>query len=426
MLDINLLRENPEVVIKDLEKRQAENMIPWVDQVKKADSKWRESKQGLDELKHERNKAAELIASIKDNKAEKSRLISEMKDINMRIKELEVFNREQFEKRQYFLDRLPNIMHKSVVYGADANDNVEFERYGKLPVFDFVPKDHIDLMLELDLLELDRAAKVSGSRFYYLKGQAVLLDIALIRYALDVVQDEGFQIFTPPVLVRKKALYGTGFLPLGGEDIYKIEGEDLALVGTSEVPLGAFHMDEILDGNKLPFRYAGFSPCFRTEAGSHGKDTKGIFRVHKFHKVEQFSFTRPEDSWDEHELLKKNAEILFQGLNIPYRIMNICTGDLGGVAAKKYDLEAWLAGQGKYREVVSCSNCTDYQARRLKIRFRDNTSEKPRYVHTLNATALATNRVMIAIMENNQREDGSVAIPEALWKYTGFKEIRKP
>jgi len=325
MLDINIFRENPDLIINDLKKRQAFDKIPWVDAVREADMRWREASSEIDNLRHERNKNARAIAKTKE-KEEKNKLISEMKQINQQIKKLESVVKEQFDKRQYYLDRLPNITHESVIYGKDDSDNEQVSKCGKIPSFSFTPKDHIDLMLDLDLMELERASKVSGSRFYYLKGKAVLLDFALLHYTLDILQDLGFQLFITPVMVRKRALYGTGFLPIGEEDIYKIEGDDLALVGTSEVPLGSYHMDEILDGKDLPLRYAAFSPCFRTEAGSHGKDTKGIFRVHKFHKIEQFIFSRPEKSWEEHEFLLNNVERIFKGLNIPYRVMNICTG----------------------------------------------------------------------------------------------------
>ena len=281
---------------------------------------------------------------------------------------------------------------------------------------------HIDLGTNLDIIDIERAAKVSGKRFTYLKREATLLEFALIRYVLDAIIDESFLPIIPPVLVKREAMYGGGFLPSGEDDIFWIKDKNLCLAGTSEVPLVAMHMNEILDERKLPLYYAGFSTCFRTEAGSHGRDTKGIFRVHQFDKLELFKFTTPETSWDEHEKLLETVERLYRELDLHYRIINVCAGELGTTAAKKYDLELWLPGQGKYREVVSCSNCTDYQARRLNIRCRSG-NEIPRIVHTLNSTAVAIGRVIIAILENYQQEDGSILIPDKLAQYSGFQKI---
>ncbi|MFX0126356.1 MAG: serine--tRNA ligase [Candidatus Hodarchaeota archaeon] len=426
MLDINLIRESPEVVRANLERRKNPEYLNMLDELISTDVKWRECRTKTNKLRQVRNTVSKEIRTLSGD--EKKAKIQEMHQVNKDITELETQTKAMEEKRQYYLDRIPNLMHDSVPYGVDDTENVTIRTWGSPPEFDFKPKDHIDLMLDLDLLELERAAKTSGSRFYYLKNQAVFLDLALIRFAMDQLIKEGFTPFTTPVLVRKKLLYGTGFLPTGIDDIYKIEGEDLALIGTSEISLGGLHMDEVLEYSQLPLWYCGFSPCFRTEAGAHGRDTKGIFRVHKFHKVEMFKFCEPEKSWEEHEHMIKMAERVFRLLELPYRIVNICTGDLGVVAAKKYDLETWLPGQGengKFREVVSCSNCTDYQARRLNARYRPKGSKtsKPEYVHTLNSTTLATNRAMIAILENNQQEDGSILIPKVLHPYTGFEVI---
>jgi seryl-tRNA synthetase len=302
---------------------------------------------------------------------------------------------------------------------------VELKRWGKTPMFNFSPKDHIDLAIGLKLIDLERAAKVAGARFYYLRGDLVKLNYALLKFALDFIEKKGYTLIQPPYFLRREAIGGAVALSDFEDVIYKIQDEDLYLLPTSEHALLAQHMGEIIDGKALPIRYGGISPCFRKEAGAHGRDTKGIFRIHQFEKVEQFVFCKPDSSWNEHEKMIRNAEELFQMLKIPYRVVNVCTGDLGIVAAKKYDLEAWLPGQGAYREVVSCSNCTTYQAVRSKIRFREKPDEPTLWVHTLNSTLLASERALIAVMENYQTQNGSVMIPEVLQSYMGgATEIR--
>jgi len=292
-------------------------------------------------------------------------------------------------------------------------------------VFKFDVKDHISLGAACELFDIERAAKTSGARFYFLKNEAVLLELALVNYALDYLIKQGFSPLIPPNLVRKRAMFGAGMLPSSPGEIYKIQDEDLYLILTSEHAIAGMHMDEVLEQDQLPARYCGFSPCYRTEAGAHGRDQKGIFRVHQFEKVEMFSFTTPEQSWDEHDLLLKHAETLVQGLKLPYKVTNICTADIGNTAAKKYDIEVWFPGQDAYREVISCSNCTDYQARRLNIRYHDPKMDKPLLVHTLNSTAMATSRTLVAIMENYQKSDGSIKLPKALQPYLGgLKEIQ--
>jgi seryl-tRNA synthetase len=303
---------------------------------------------------------------------------------------------------------------------------VPIRTWGEPTRFDFKPKDHIDLALALDLVDIERAAKVSGARFYYLKKDLVRLNFALIMYGLEFMVDRGFVPFQPPYMMKKKVIEGAVALSDFEETIYKIEGEDLFLLATAEHALLGLHAEEILEGKVMPLRYCGISPCFRKEAGAHGRDTKGIFRVHQFEKVEQFTFCRPEDSSREHELLIKNAEEFFQSLKLPYRVVNVCTGDLGTVAAKKYDLEVWLPGQEKYREAVSCSNCTSYQAVRSNVRYRDRPNDPTAYVHTLNSTLVATERALVAIMENYQNENGSIEIPHRLIPYMTGLEIIKP
>lgn len=380
----------------------------------------------VDNLRHLRNVVTDEIAALQRHGEDTSVKLTEAKAIPGKIKKLETQMVANEEKVNWILYRLPNLMHESVPMGKDENDNVLVRTWNEKPKFDFEPSDHIDIGLRLDLIDIERAAKVSGARFYYLKNEAVTLEFALIRMVLDILSNEGFTLVIPPVLVKERAMFGAGFLPLGEEDIYWIKGEDACLVGTSEVPLAAMHMDEILDESILPLYYAGFSTCFRTEAGAHGRDTKGIFRVHQFEKIEMFKFTKPEDSWIEHEKMIQTVERIYQRLNLHHRIVNICSGELGVTAAKKYDLEVWLPGQSKYREIVSCSNCTDYQARRLNVRFRKNPNDKPRFAHTLNSTAMAIGRTLVAIIENYQTKDGSIVVPEALVPYAGITRIGPP
>ncbi|MFA4647068.1 serine--tRNA ligase [Pyrococcus kukulkanii] len=443
MLDIKLIRENPDLVKNDLIKRGELEKVKWIDEILKLDAEWRAKLKEINRLRHERNKIAVEIGKKRKAGEPVDDLLAKSREI---VKRIEVLEREVEELRKridYYLWRLPNITHPSVPVGESDEDNVPIRFWGKAKVWkghlerfleqsqgkmeyevlEWKPRLHVDLLEILGGADFARAAKVSGSRFYYLLNEIVILDLALIRFALDKLIEKGFTPVIPPYMVRRFVEEGATTFEDFEDVIYKVEGEDLYLIPTAEHPLAGLHANEILDGKDLPLLYVAFSPCFRKEAGTAGKDTKGIFRVHQFHKVEQFVYSRPEESWEWHEKIIRNAEELFQELEIPYRVVNICTGDLGYVAAKKYDIEAWMPGQGRFREVVSASNCTDWQARRLNIRFRDRTDEKPRYVHTLNSTAIATSRAIIAILENHQQEDGTVKIPKVLWKYTGFKEI---
>ena len=443
MLDIKLIRENPELVKRDLIKRGEKEKVKWIDEILELDRKWRENLRKINALRKERNQLAVQIGRRKKAGEPIDDLLARSNEIVKQIEELEK-EVEKLKKRiDYYLWRLPNITHESVPVGESDEDNVPIRFWGKAKVWEgflesfkeqslgkmeyevlsWRPRLHADMLELLKGADLERAAKVSGSRFYYLLNELVILDLALIRFALDRLIEKGFTPVIPPYMVRRFVEEGATTFEDFEDVIYKIEGEDLYLIPTAEHPLAGMHANEILDGKDLPLLYVGVSPCFRKEAGTAGKDTKGIFRVHQFHKVEQFVYARPEESWEWHEKIIGNAEEIFQALEIPYRVVNICTGDLGYVAAKKYDIEAWMAGQGKFREVVSASNCTDWQARRLNIRFRDKTHEKPRFVHTLNSTAIATSRAIVAILENHQTEEGIVKLPRALWKYTGFKEI---
>ena len=426
MLDIRFVRENPDIVKNDLAKRGDLDKIPWVDDVLTYDREWRRLLTEANTLRKRRNEVTQEIASLKKAGKDATEKVKEAEAIPERIRRLEEEVQNYREKVDYILLRLPNIMHESVPMGKDENDNVEVRRWGETPQFEFKPKDHIDLSLDLDLIDLEKAAKVAGARFYYLKNELVQLNYALMKYALDFIERKGFILLQPPYTIKREAVAGAVALSDFEDVIYKVEGEDLYLIATSEHPLLAMYMDEILDGKILPLKYGGVSPCFRKEAGAHGRDTKGIFRVHQFEKIEQFIFCKPEDSWNEHEKLLSNAEEFFQQLRIPYRVVNVCSGDLGTVAAKKYDIEAWLPGQNKYREVVSCSNCTSYQAVRSRIRYRDRPNEATSYVHTLNSTLVATERALIAILENYQEKDGSILIPDVLMPYmNGLKGIKK-
>ncbi|MFH0897539.1 MAG: serine--tRNA ligase [Candidatus Bathyarchaeota archaeon] len=426
MLDIRFIRENSEVVKNDLRRRGALDKIPWVDELLTYDKVWRNTLTEINTLRSKRNRLTEEISQLKKEGKDISKELGDAEEIPERVRELEQTAHDYRDKVDYILLRLPNIMHETVPYGKDENDNVEVRRWGETPIFSFKPRDHIELSLSLDLVDLERAARVAGARFYYLKKELVSLNYAIIKYALDSMAKRGFTLFQTPYAIKRSAVEGATALSDFEDVIYKIEGEDLYLIATSEHALVALHMDEILDGKSLPLRYCGVSPCFRKEVGAHGRDTKGIFRVHQFEKVEQFIFCKPEDSWKELERLIDNAEGFFQSLEIPYRVMDICSGDLGTVAAKKYDLEAWLPGQNKFREIVSCSHCTSYQAVRSRIRYRDRTNDPPAYVNTLNSTLVATERAMIAILENYQQEDGSVAIPKALKPYmSNLEKIKR-
>jgi len=417
MLEMKFIREHPEIVKADLERRGAIDKLAWVDEVLQNDQKWRSLQVQANALRQQRNELTEQIAKLRKQGQDAAPVMHEAEAIPDKIRELEQEAGNLRERIDQTLMQLPNIMHESVPAGKDEHDNVEIRKWGTPPQFSFKPLDHIDLATKLDLVDLERAARVAGARFYYLKKDLVRLNYALISYALDFITQKGYTIMQPPYLLKREILSGAVALSDFEEVIYKIDGEDLYLLATSEHALNAFHFGEILDGKTLPLRYGGVSPCFRKEAGAHGRDTKGIFRVHQFEKVEQFVFSKPEDSWKEHEKLIANAEELFQALGLPYRVVNVCSGDLGTVAAKKYDLEVWLPGQNTYREAVSCSNCTSYQAVRSNVRYRDRTSDPTEYVHTLNSTFVATERTLIAILENFQQSDSSIAIPGVLRPY---------
>jgi len=427
MLDIKLIRENPEIVRENLKKRGEPAFLKMLDELIECDRLWRQHLTRLNELRHERNRITMEIAALKKRDADATLTVSRAKEIDREIANLETLVGEYEDKVRNYLMSLPNLLHDSVPAGKDEHDNVTVRTWGKIPRFNFPVKDHIELGLSLDIMDIERAGKIAGARFFFLKREGVLLDLALLNFALEEMVKKGYTPIEPPFMMRRKPYEGVTALSDFEDSLYKIEDEDLFLIATSEHPMAAMFMDEVLKAEELPQKFVGISPNFRKEAGAHGKDTRGIFRTHQFNKVEQFIFCRPEDSWKFHEELIRNAEELVQKLGLPYRVVNVCTGDIGTVAAKKYDIEVWMPAQNAYREIISCSNCTDYQARRLNVRYREKEGEPPKgFVHTLNSTALATGRTIVAILENYQQEDSSVVIPEVLRKYMGGIEKIEP
>jgi seryl-tRNA synthetase len=420
MLDIKLIRENPELVRNNLEKRGDPENLRMLNELVDYDKKWRQCLTELNELRHERRLKTTEIAALKKKGKEADKELSKAKTIDTKITTLERQVNECEEKVHHYLMRLPNLLHESVPFGKDENDNIPVRTWGKTPKFSFKPKDHIDLALNLDIMDIERAGKIAGARFFYLKNEGVLLDMALMSFALEEMVKKSYKPVEPPFLMRREPYEGVVALSDFEDVLYKVEDEDLYLIATAEHPVGAMFMDEVLKAEDLPLKFVGISTNFRKEAGAHGKDTRGIFRTHQFNKIEQFIFCKPEGSWKIHEELIRNAEELVQKLGLAYRVVNVCTGDIGTVAAKKYDVEAWMPAQNAYREIISCSNCTDYQARRLNIRYREKEGEAPKgFVHTLNSTAIATGRTIVAILENYQQEDGSIVIPEVLRRYMG-------
>ena len=416
MLDPKILKENPQIVRDMLNARAVEFDL---EALIEFDQKRRESIINTDELRKKRNQMALEISQKKKVGDDASSIISEMKNISEKLASLESEQVEVEKKYNRLVLTIPNLIHDSVPRGKDETANKEIRRWGNIPTFDFKVNDHIDISEKLNLVDLERAAKVAGARFYYLKNDLVRLNQSLIHYALDFLAEKNYSLLQPPYMINRQSMEGAVIADDFEEVIYKVEEEDLYMIGTSEHAMAAMHSDEIIEGKDVPLRYAGVSPCFRKEAGAHGRDQKGIFRVHQFDKIEQFVFTRPEDSWNEHERMLAVAEEFYQKLDIPHRVMLLSSGDMGKVSAKTYDIEAWMAGQNAYREIVSCSNCLDYQARRLKIRFREKTNEDTQYIHTLNSTLIATSRVLVSIMENFQTKDGHVKIPKVLEKYMG-------
>ncbi|HEU4494993.1 MAG TPA: serine--tRNA ligase [Rubrobacteraceae bacterium] len=421
MLDLRYIRENAAAVQENCRNRGVEADVELV--VELADR--RSALIGeLNELRQRQNQMAKSIGREQDPEA-RQRLIAESRTIKDLIPEREAELTGVEERLREELLKIPNMTHPDAPLGKDDSENVEIRRWGDIPTFAFEPRDHVELGEALGIIDFDAGARVAGSKFYFLRGDAVLLELGLVRYAMDILTRRGYQPTITPDLARDEMLVGTGFIPRGPEtQIYSVEDSDLSLIATAEITLAGSLTDEIVDNDELPIRLAGLSHCFRTEAGSHGRASRGLYRVHQFTKVEMFAFTAPDRSDEMHAEMLGIEERIFQGLGLPYRVVDICTGDLGGAAYRKFDLEAWMPGRDDYGEVTSTSNTTDYQARRLKIRHRKDGG-RPQLLHTLNGTALAISRVLIALLEVYQREDGSVALPEMLVPYVG-KEILEP
>ena len=440
MIDVHLLRENPEMFYRAFRARGMDDTL--LNEFFDLDERWRSRLKDLNGMRHDKNAmTAEISAAFKEGKNPEE-IKKKVREVNEIIRSMEAEMSEIEVSRNRLINIMPNLIHDSVPV-CKGDENNQFHSFwgeakvfhddvdeflsstggkGKYSLLDKRPVSHVDLLASMDLADLDRASKVSGSRFFYLKNRLVKLELALVNYAVDFLSDRGFNIVEPPYMLNMAAMSGATDIETFKDTLYKVEGEDLYLISTSEHPIASMYMGETMEQSSMPIRIAGVSPCFRMEAGAHGKDTKGIFRVHQFTKVEQFIFCHPDQSWDFHEELLRNSEDIYRSLGIPYRVVNVCSGELGNLAAKKYDIEGWFPAQGKFREVVSASNDTDYQARSLGIRFRSKDGNQ--FVHTLNSTAIATTRTMVAIMENFQSEDGKeIRIPDALIPYTGFDTI---
>ena len=421
MLDMKMIRENSENIRKMLKDRTVEFDL---DSLLDLDEKRRKLIISTDDLRKKKNEMSLKISDAKKANKDANSQIQEMQSTSQELTRLEEDQDKTEADYQKLAFSIPNLLHESVPIGPDDSANQEIYKWGEIPKFDFQIKGHEDLAENLGILDLERAAKTAGARFYYLKGDLVKLGFAITKFALDFLSGiPGWNLIQPPYMINKKSMEGAIITDDFEEAIYKIEEEDLFLIGTSEHAIASMYRNEILDGKNLPDRYGSISPCFRKEAGAHGKDQKGIFRVHQFEKVEQFIFSKPEDSWKLQEEMLENTKELYRQLGIPYRVVLLSSGDMGKVSARTFDIEAWMAEQNTYREIGSISNCLDYQARRLKIRFRDKTNEETRFVHTLNGTLVAIERTMVAIMENNQMEDGHIEIPNVLRKYMGDKKI---
>lgn len=427
MLDLKFVRDNYEDIKKKLDKR-GEDLSDF-GKLPDLDAKRRELILETETLKAKRNEVSQEIAQRKRNKEDADHLIKEMKDVSDKVKQLDETLRAVETELEQLMLSIPNIPHDSVPIGEDEDDNVEIRKWGEVPEFPFEAKPHWDIATDLDILDFERAAKVTGSRFVFYKGIGARLERALINFMMDLHSEEhGYKEMLPPYLVNRTSMTGTGQLPKFEEDAFKIREEDYFLIPTAEVPVTNYHREEILDEAMLPIAYCAYSACFRSEAGSAGRDTRGLIRQHQFNKVELVRFVKPEDSYNELEKLTGHAERVLQLLNLPYRVLSMCTGDLGFTAAKKYDLEVWIPSNNTYREISSCSNFEDFQARRAGIRFRRNDlgKKKPEFVHTLNGSGLAIGRTVAAILENYQQEDGSVLVPEVLRPYMrGLEKIEK-
>jgi len=420
MLDPKLIRDQPEKVRKMIRDRAVkfdfDNMI-------ELDKKRRDLIKETDELRKKRNQMSISIAKAKKSNEDISTLLNDMEKISKDLDDLEQSQKSIQSSYTTLAFSIPNMIHESVPIGPDESSNLEIRKWGAVPNFDFDVKGHEEIAEKLDLLDIQRASKTAGARFYYLKGDLVKLAYALTAFASEFLSEKGYKLIQPPYMINRKSMEGAVIADDFEDVIYKIHNEDLYLIGTSEHAIASMYLDEILDGKSLPDRFGSISPCFRKEAGAHGKDQKGIFRVHQFEKFEQFVFTKPEDSDNEQEKMITNSEEFFQKLGIPHRVILLSSGDMGKVSSKTYDIEAWMPGQNSYREICSISNCLDYQSRRLKIRYRDKTNEETQYIHTLNGTLVAVERTIVAIIENFQTNDGHIKVPDVLQKYLGKDKI---
>lgn len=418
MLDLKLIRNNPDLVRESLINR-GEDAAP-LDELLTLDEKHRKVLAEVEELRSRRNKVSQEIAQCKRKGQDPGDILEQMRDVSDRIKELDGEIRELGDQINALLLRMPNIPHSSIPVGPTEAENVEVRRWGSPRKFDFEPKPHWDLGVDLGILDFERAGKVTGARFAFLKGLGAKLERAVINFMLDLhTREHGYTEIFPPFMANETSMIGTGQLPKFGEDMFKCEGSGYYLIPTAEVPVTNYHRDEILEGDALPLHYVAYSACFRAEAGAHGRDTRGLIRQHQFNKVELVKFVKPENSYDELEKLVGDAETVLQRLGLPYRVVMMCTGDVGFAAAKKYDPEVWMPSYDRYVEISSCSNFEDFQARRANIRFRPGPGEKPEFVHTLNGSGVAAGRTVAAILENYQLPDGSVEIPAALRPYMG-------
>jgi seryl-tRNA synthetase len=423
MLDIKFVKSNPNIVKENLKKRFQKEKIPWVDEIIKGHDNSIKIKKELDDLRHKKNIISEEINLLKKHGKDIANKIKEIKELPHRINSLEENYNHLQKDIQDKLYNLPNILDKSVPLGENEQKNKVIKKVGVIKKPKFAVKNHADFAYSLNLLDLDKASKVAGARFYYLKNDLVKLNQALLNFALDFLAKKKFNLIQPPYMLNKKSLSGAITFSTFEDTIYKIDNEDLYLIGTAEHAINAYHSDEVVDEKSLPLRYAGISPCFRKEAGAHGKDTKGIFRVHQFEKIEQFVFCKPDQAEKEFNLLLKNVSDIYKALKLPFRLMLLCSADTGNVPSNTIDLEAWFPAQNTYRELASCSNCTDYQARRSNSKFKSKDNET-KYLYTLNSTAIPTTRTIACILENYQQKDGSLKIPKVLQKYVGKKIIK--
>ena len=420
MLEPKIIKDEPEKIRKMLKDRAVDFDF---DKMLELGKKRRSLMQETDELRKKRNQMSIAIGKAKKSNEDASKLLSEMGEISKELDDLEQSQKSIESSYTNLAFSIPNMIHKSVPIGPDESANVEVRKWGETPKFDFDIKGHEEIAEKLDILDIQRASKIAGARFYYLKGDLVKLANAITSFAFEFLSEKGYKLIQPPYMINRKSMEGAVIAEDFEDVIYKIQDDDLYLIGTSEHAIVSMYSDEILEGKSLPDRFGSISPCFRKEAGAHGKDQKGIFRVHQFEKFEQFVFSKPEDSDMEQDKMIGNAEEFYQKLEIPHRVILLSSGDMGKVAAKTFDIEAWMPGQNAYREICSVSNCNDFQARRLKIRFRDKTNEETQYVHTLNGTLVAIERTMVAIIENFQTNDGHIKIPKVLQKYFGKDKI---